>query len=306
MVLWGCDVHPDFQRGLNIEQVRAEGFDFLAVKVSEGTGTFGGLDWIRRGQACGLLPLGYHYLRSGDEVAQAAVFCQQLAAAGGVPGMLDAEAITAVGQTPTLTVAGIHRFLDACASNGARVPLLYLPRWYWQRMGSPDLSGLPTLWASSYVAGTGYASVLYEAVTPSAWAAYGGLPVSVLQFTDRALVAGQRIDADAFLGTRDDFTKLLGPNAPPAPPPPPPDPGPGSIPLMARGQTSDVVRALQSWANSTFPAYCHINPVSGYYGDQTTAFVREFQRRAGIVGGDGQNVGTKTREAIWSYGFRYP
>lgn len=301
MVLWGCDVHPDFQRGLNIEQVRAEGFDFLAVKVSEGTGTFGGLDWIRRGQACGLLSLGYHYLRSGDEVAQAAVFCQQLAAAGGVPGMLDAEAITAVGQTPTLTVAGIHRFLDACAANGARVPLLYLPRWYHQRMGSPDLTGLPQLWASSYVAGTGYASVLYEAVTPSSWAPYGGLPVSVLQFTDRALVNGQRIDADAFLGTRDDFTKLLGPNSPP--PPPPPDPGPGSIPLVEYGQTNDTVRHLQEWLNDNYPAYSHL-PVTGLYGDMTVAVVKEFQRRIGIVGGDGRNVGVQTRAALYNAGFR--
>ena len=303
MTIFGCDVHPQYQAGLSIEQVRAEGFDFLAVKVSEGTGTFGGLDWIRRGQACGLLSLGYHYLRSGDEVAQAAVFCQQLAAAGGVPGMLDAEAITAVGQTPTLTVAGIHRFLDACASNGARVPLMYLPRWYWQRMGSPDLSGLPTLWASSYVAGTGYASVLYEAVTPSAWAAYGGLPVSVLQFTDRALVAGQRIDADAFPGTRDDFTNLLGPNNPPPTPPPSPDPGPSSIPQVEYGQTNDTVLHLQAFMNRVFPAYSHL-PVTGFYGDLTVSVIKEFQRRLGIVGADGRNCGPVTTAKLWEAGFR--
>lgn len=301
MTLYGCDVHPQYQAGLNIEQVRAEGFDFMAVKVSEGTGTFGGLDWIRRGQACGLLSMGYHYLRPGNEAAQAAVFAGQLAAAGGVPGMLDAEAITAVGQTPTLTATGIHRFLDACAANSARVPLLYLPRWYWQRMGSPDLTGLPRLWASSYVAGTGYASVLYEAVTPSAWAPYGGLPVSVVQFTDRALVDGQRIDADAFLGTRDDFTKLLGPNTPP--PPSPPDPGPGSIPLVEYGQTNDTVLHLQAWLNATYPAYSHL-PVTGLYGLMTTAVIKDFQRRSGIVGGDGMNVGIQTRSALYNAGFR--
>lgn len=304
MTLYGVDIHPQYQAGISIEQIRAEGFDFMAVKLSEATATFGGLDWIRRGQACGLLSLGYHYLRPGNETGQAVVFCQQLAAAGGVPGMLDAEAITAVGQTPTLTVAGIHRFLDACASNGTRVPLLYLPRWYWQRMGSPDLTGLPTLWASSYVAGTGYASVLYEAVTPSSWAAYGGLPVSVLQFTDRALVNGQRIDADAFLGTRDDFTKLIGPNSPPPPAPPPaPDPGPGAIPLVEYGQTNDTVLHLQAFMNRVFPAYSHL-PVTGLYGDMTAAVIREFQRRSGIVGGDGMNVGVQTRSALYNAGFR--
>lgn len=297
-MIYGVDVHPQYQAGLNIEQVRAEGIDFMAVKLSEGTGTFGGLDWIRRGQACGLLSLGYHYLRSGNEVAQAAVFSQQLAAAGGVPGMLDAEAVTAVGQTPTLTVTGIHRFLDACAANGARVPLLYLPRWYWQRMGSPDLSGLPMLWASSYVSGTGYASVLYEGVTPRFWAAYGGLPVAVLQFTDRALIAGQRIDADAYLGTRDDFTKLINVAAPL-----PPDPGPGSIPLVEYGQTNDTIQHLQAWLNTTYSAYSHL-PVTGFYGSMTATVIKEFQRRVGIIGGDGMNVGVQTRAALYNAGWR--
>lgn len=301
-MIYGIDVHPDYQRGLNIEQICAEGFDFMAVKLSEATATFNGLDWIRRGQECGLLCLGYHYLRPGNEAQQARVFSDQLAATGGVPGMLDAEAITAVGGVPTLRVDGIHRFLDACAANGARVPLLYLPRWYWQRMGSPDLSGLPMLWASSYVSGSDYASALYERVTPSYWAAYGNLPVAVLQFTDKALVAGYRVDADVYLGTRDDFAKLIGPNTPR---PPSPDPGPGSIPLMEFGQTSDAVRALQAWLNRTFPAYSHL-PVTGFYGSMTQSVIKEFQRRVGIVGGDGANVGNLTRGKLYEHGFRYP
>lgn len=305
MAIFGIDVHPDFQRGLNIEQVRAEGFDFMAVKLSESTATFNGLDWIRRGGACGLLCLGYHYLRPGNEDGQAAVFAGQLAAAGGVPGMLDAEALAGDAKTPTLSISGIHRFLDACASRGARVPLLYLPRWYWQRMGSPDLSGLPMLWASSYVAGTGFAASLYEAVTPSYWSAYGGLPVAVLQFTDRAQVAGYSIDADAFLGTRDDFAKLIGPTSPLPAPPAPPDPGPSSIPFMEFGQTSDVIIALQRWLNATFPTYSHL-PVTGFYGDMTTAVIAEFQRRVGIIGGDGRNVGVQTRAKLYEHGFRYP
>jgi lysozyme len=303
MTIFGVDVHAQYQAGLNIEQVRAEGFDFIAVKLSEGRGTFGGLDWIRRGQACGLLCLGYHYLRSGDEVGQAAVFSQQLAAAGGIPGMLDAEAVTAVGQTPTLTVSGIHRFLDACAANGARVPLLYLPRWYWQRMGSPDLSGLPMLWASSYVAGSDYASVLYENVTPRSWAAYGGLPVAVLQFTDRALVAGQRVDADAYLGTRDDFVKLIGSNTPPSPVPPPAPLGPSSIPQVEYGQTNDTVLRLQAFMNEKYRSYSHL-PVTGFYGDLTVQVVKEFQRRVGIVGADGRNCGPLTIAKLWEAGFR--
>jgi hypothetical protein len=208
-MIYGLDVHPKFQAGLNIEQVRAESFDFIAIKLSEATTTYPGLDWINRAKACGLLALGYHFLRPGNEDVQARVFTQQLQA-GGVPGMLDAEALADDGKTPTLTVTGIRRFLSACTARGARIPLLYLPRWYWQRLGSPDLSGLPALWASSYVTGAGFAAELYESVTPTRWAAYGNLPVTVLQFTDKAHVAGKVIDADVFLGTRDQFAALIG------------------------------------------------------------------------------------------------
>jgi GH25 family lysozyme M1 (1,4-beta-N-acetylmuramidase) len=205
-MIFGVDVHPQFQAGLNIEQVRREGFSFLASKVSQGVTAYNSFDWFRRGQAVGLQCLGYHYLEPGNEAAQARVFADQLSAAG-VPGMLDAEYPLPDGDT--LTVAGIRAFVAAARGLGARVPLLYLPRWYWQRMGSPDLSGLPTLWASSYVNGTGFASALYESVTPSSWAPYGHLPVSVLQFSDRGLVAGQSVDVDVYDGTPDQFAALL-------------------------------------------------------------------------------------------------
>ncbi|MGH3779067.1 MAG: GH25 family lysozyme, partial [Pseudonocardiaceae bacterium] len=200
------DVHPQFQAGLNIEEVRREGFDFLAAKVSQGTTTYDSMDWLRRAKACGLLAIAYHYLEPGNEIAQAKVFAGQLRAAG-VPGMVDAEYPLPNGDT--LSMAGIRGFLTACRSLGASVPLIYLPFWYWGRMGSPDLTGLPGLWASSYVTGTGYASTLAESLTPRFWAPYGGLPVAVLQFTDRGLVAGQHIDVDTFPGTRDDLVMLL-------------------------------------------------------------------------------------------------
>jgi hypothetical protein len=206
-MIFGVDVHPQFQAGLNIEQVRREGFDFLAAKVSQGTTVYDSQDWLRRSKACGLLAMGYHYLEPGNEVAQARTFAAQLRA-GGVPGMLDAEYPLANGDT--LTVPGIRSFLTAARSFGAQVPLVYLPHWYWQRMGSPDLTGLPPLWASSYVTGSGFASALVQAVTPTAWAAYGHLPVAVLQFTDRGLVAGRSIDVDAYPGTRDQLAAVLG------------------------------------------------------------------------------------------------
>jgi hypothetical protein len=130
MGIYGVDIHPRFQAGIGIEEIRREGFDFMAVKVSEGLdGSYlaaGSADFLRRGRAAGLLCLGYHYLHAGDEDIQAKVFAEALRAAG-VPGMLDAEALASDGRVPTLTVAGIRGFLDACGRLGVRVPLGGVP-----------------------------------------------------------------------------------------------------------------------------------------------------------------------------------
>lgn len=213
MTIYGIDLHPRYQAGINIERARAEGVEFMAVKVSDGTSTTpfeGAFDWLRRGQACGMLCLGYHYLQPGNEPAQAQVFASQLARAG-VPGMVDAEALTAAGR-PSLTVPGVRSFVDHALAFGVRVPLLYLPRWYHQRLGNPSLVGLPTLWASSYPSrSTGSPAQLYPAVTRDRWAGYGGLPVGLLQFAETGVVAGKTpVDLNAYLGTRDQLAGLLG------------------------------------------------------------------------------------------------
>jgi lysozyme len=214
MGIYGVDIHPCFQAGINIEEIRREGFDFMAVKVSEAVdGSYladGSADLLRRGGAAGLLSLGYHYLRVGNEDAQARVFAEALGNAG-VPGMLDAEALASDGQTPILTIAGIRSFLAACRRLGARIPLLYLPHWYWDRLGRPSLAGLPPLWASWYVdVPSAPASVMYQSHASGSWDSYGALGVEVLQFTDRAQVAGQLVDADHYLGGREEFAALIG------------------------------------------------------------------------------------------------
>lgn len=90
MPIWGVDLHPRYQAGISIEQIRAEGVDFVAVKVSEGVSSSylaaGSADFLRRGKAAGLLCLGYHYLRPGTEDAQARVFA--------APGTPDAPRFT--------------------------------------------------------------------------------------------------------------------------------------------------------------------------------------------------------------------
>jgi hypothetical protein len=210
-MIFGIDVHPQFQSGLSIEEVSQEGFKFIATKLCEGTdGSYcdvmGSRAWISRAKACGLMPIGYHYLHASNEDAQAKVFAlHQLHC--GVPGMLDVEAGSG-------SVGNVWAFIDACKKYGGSIDLVYMPHWYWQQVGSPNLIGLPPLWASGYVAGAGTATQLYAKVGQASWNGYGNGNVAVLQFTDSATVAGMTLDADAYQGTASEFAALIGVGSP--------------------------------------------------------------------------------------------
>lgn len=210
MTLFGVDI-SNWQKGLDLAQVKREDFRAVIAKVSEGLGfrdgTWPGFRDATR--AAGLPIMGYHYLRSGDSVeAQADTFVSHLGDTT-IPCMIDAE----IGSGDA---DHVRAFRDAVERRGVRVTLLYLPRWYWSgHIGSPDLSGLPPLMASSYGSDQpGYASVLYPGDHDGAWNGYGGLDVAVLQFTQRAKVAGQQIDAWAFRGSESQLAALFGAASP--------------------------------------------------------------------------------------------
>lgn len=64
--------------------------------------------------------------------------------------------------------------------------------------------------ASPSVAPSAPASVMYQSHAAASWDSYGALGVEVLQFTDRAQVAGQLVYADHYLGIREQFAALIG------------------------------------------------------------------------------------------------
>lgn len=210
MTIFGVDI-SNWQKGLDLERVQREDFRAVIAKVSEGSGFRDGTwpGFRDAARALGLPIMGYHYLRRDSPIeAQADVFVEHLGDRS-IPCMIDAE-LNSGG------VNEIRAFRDAVERRGVRVALLYLPRWYWRdHIGSPDLSGLPPLMASSYGADRpGYASVLYPGDHDGAWNGYGGLDVAILQFTQRAQVAGQQIDAWAYRGAPDQLAALFGVAAP--------------------------------------------------------------------------------------------
>ena len=209
MTIYGPDISNNNGPNLDMAQIKAEGFEFIFCKVSEGD-YFVDRTWRRyrdSAQAAGLLVAGYHYVRADcDAISQANVFVDNLGA--GIPAMLDFEANS----------GGIDVFWNvvrAINERGVEVALSYIPRWYWQQIGSPDISQVPGLIQSSYVNGSGYASALYPGDDSPKWNGFGGADVKILQFSDAGLVAGASVDVNAFRGTRDELVALL--NLQPAP-----------------------------------------------------------------------------------------
>lgn len=211
-MIWGIDI-SHHQGNFDLNRTRSEGFDFVILKATEGN-SFRDSKFaqnLANARAAGLLVAAYHYVRGNVSAASQAAHIANVVPRD-VPIILDVE--DGGGQI------GLTRDLNARLNNlGFRTPLLYLPRWYWQQIGSPDLSGLPPLWYSRYADNNGgYASQIYERNASwfaQHWSGYGGLGVEVLQFTSSATVAGHTpVDANAYRGTREQLASLFGSPAP--------------------------------------------------------------------------------------------
>lgn len=214
MTLYGIDISNNNGPDIDLAQVKAEGFDFVFCKVSEGD-YFVDTTWPAyrdAARAAGLALAGYHYVRGDCDIdAQADVFVRHL---DGAAAMLDFEADSGGIDTFWALVRAIN-------ARGVQVALSYVPRWYWERIGSPDLSQVPGLIQSSYVTGSGgAASAMYPGDDSAFWNGFGGKDVDILQFTDAAMVAGHPVDANAFRGTRADLDALLRVPLSPHPPTP--------------------------------------------------------------------------------------
>lgn len=201
--VYGIDI-SNHQGTMDLQRVKAEGFDFIFCKVTEGA-NYRDPFWPANrdnARAAGLILAGYHYVRTGDPVAQARAFVDHLGDKA-IPAMLDFESGSG-------DMAQFWAVKGAIESLGVRVALSYIPDWYWEQIGRPDLSRVPGLIRSEYVSGSGYASALYPGDNSPKWGAYGGRAPDILQFTDRALVAGKPVDANAFRGTPEKLRDLLG------------------------------------------------------------------------------------------------
>lgn len=208
MILFGIDVSHHQGAQPDMFLARAQGIEFAFVKSTEGANFVDPRfdENVAEARAAGMLVAAYHYVRSNASAADQVANVSRVVTRD-IPVILDVEANS--GILP-LTTDVTHRLRAA----GYRVPLLYLPRWYWERLGSPVMTGLglPPLWSSRYPDTTVDDLDDEWARVPSHyWNGYGGLDVAVLQFTSSARIAGYApLDANAFRGTRDELAVLLG------------------------------------------------------------------------------------------------
>ncbi len=210
MVIFGPDL-SHWQSDVDLATVAAEGCRFVICKVSQGTNSRdpawpGFRDDARK---AGLILAGFHMI-TGESAAAQAVNCKAALGDTTIPLALDWEQSGGSGDWSNFLAV-----LEAFRAAGLQVRLAYCPRWFWQQQGSPDMraAGLP-LWASRYVSSAAAApAVMYPAVRDEQWTGYGGLQVALLQFTDRAYIAGKAIDCSAYRGTEQQLRDLLYPPA---------------------------------------------------------------------------------------------
>lgn len=210
--VFGIDV-SNHQRAFDFAAAAREGFVFATHKITEGTG-YRDPWWPRaRIEMAQHFPGrwgGYVFCRTNTDPREEARVLADHAGGTDFPLQIDYEDTTNGGSLDDL-----RRRIDAYSEVGFEQLLpIYLPRWYWQgRMGSPDLSQLPLgIWNSHYTSGFGYASDLYERIGDNhpGWAPMGGQPVEILQFSETATVAGQKIDVNAVRGGVARVAELFG------------------------------------------------------------------------------------------------
>lgn len=198
--VFGIDV-SNHQGNFNFAGAAAEGYRFATHKVTEGT-DYRDPYWPRaRAEMAKHFPGrfgGYVFCRTNTDPQREADVMMAALGDLSIPVQIDYEDTTNGGSG-----ADLARRVQAYRDRGARLLPVYLPRWFWEgRMGRPDLSFIRDvgLWNSNYVNGTGYGSALYNP-NSAGWQGFGGVDVRILQFTEQAQVAGQRIDANAVKDT---------------------------------------------------------------------------------------------------------
>lgn len=210
-MIFGMDVSRWQGGNVDFHRARAEGVEFAIIRCWDRATNAVDMHFhrnLRAAREAGMVVAAYHFIapwETGEINADRVLRT--------VPA--DCPVILDVERDGNGQGADIHKTWDVTnrlRTSGRVLPLLYLPRWWWEQLGRPDLRGLaPALWSSRYVNNLpGAPGHIFGRVPAEFWNGYGGLNVAVLQFSDESTIAGHTpVDANAFGGTRPELEHTL-------------------------------------------------------------------------------------------------
>lgn len=209
-MIFGVDI-SNHKTHFDFPACRVEGYDFAFLKCSQNDNFVDVLypQHNANARAAGMLVLPYHY--QGTAPARSQVALINALVEPGTPVILDVE-------DDSGDVDITRELVNLLGAAGHPVPLVYIPRWYWSRIGWPDLTGLPPLWISRYPDYTvrrkdAALSAALQLTGGNLFAGHGGLSAPVAQITSSGAVADYpngSIDLNVYDGTRDQLAALIG------------------------------------------------------------------------------------------------
>lgn len=207
MGIRGIDI-SNYQAGMDLERViRENNIDFVFIQSNDGT--FKNVHFreqLDAARSAGALVAAYMYQRPNW---QQTVDTFKSIVPVDVPAIVDVE--DGSGSAPE--ARKIHESLWA---SGYKTPVIYFPKWYWDKVGQPSLVGLPPLWKSWYANNLidSYENHLSK-VPSSVWNGHGGLTVEILQFSGTGKLNGYNgnVDLNYFPGSREELANILGQEA---------------------------------------------------------------------------------------------
>ena len=196
MTIFGHDI-SSYQRGTDVAALPG---DFIILKCTEGT-YYVDADypqWAPQAHGAGKLVIAYHYLKAESSAGDQARWLSAHIGNRALPVMLDVE--LSAPSRPDLGL--VLQTVDTMRAYGLNPRLVYLPKWYWEQIGAPSLTGLAArgigLVSSNYPGGSAY-----PGDSGAGWAPYGGVRPMIWQFTDSPL------DNNAYRGSIEELRNFL-------------------------------------------------------------------------------------------------
>ena len=282
MPLFGIDVHPQYQAGLDFDLVKERGYKFCFVKASQGAAyrpsNFG--PYFESAEDAGLVMGLYHFLdESSFPNAQADNFLRAVDAVGGPAGKMLAVDFEAYGALSPSN-ATLESFVSHLRARlGGHPLILYSGKGFWEG-GEPsgDFSryGCDVAWDAYYLTMRRQERPKdhYQGVKEHGWGKrWGGVEPVFWQFTSTGLVAGRYLDVNAYRGTGERLLSLAR------------DGGSRVRDHRPAGSTRNwdegtfrVVREIEA----RFPVKCSTYPNHGRTGERKSidVWVAPFRQRA--------------------------